>query len=152
MLTKCYQSFQQYQLDLLIIYLQVLNVFQIKPDLDLSLMKPNQNLAVLTSGVLQGVHELLEKENFDWVIVQGDTTSSMAAAMAAFYQNVSIAHVEAGLRTWNKLSPFPVQEHSTSTTRCNRPAARPTDRWKNLFVPIAHLHTPAGLNKNRHPA
>ena len=50
-------------------------------------MQPNQNLAFLTSGVLQGVHDLLEKEHFDWVIVQGDTTSSMAASMAAFYQN-----------------------------------------------------------------
>ena len=63
-------------------------------------------MTTLTSGVLEGVHGVLEKEHVDWVIVQGDTTSSMAAAVAAFYKKINIAHVEAGLRTSEKFSPF----------------------------------------------
>ena len=113
---------------------QVLSVFQIKSDTDLRLMKPNQNLAFLTSGVLQGVHDLLEKEHFDWVIVQGDTTSSMAASMAAFYQNVPIAHVEAGLRTWNKLSPFPEEINRQLTSRMADLHFAPTGKSRNLLI------------------
>ena len=86
---------------------QVLSVFKINSDFDLNLMKPNQNLTSLTSGVLEGVHSVLEKEHVDWIIVQGDTTTSMAAAIAAFYMKINIAHVEAGLRTSEKFSPFP---------------------------------------------
>ena len=86
---------------------QVLNLFKIIPDYDLNLMKPNQNLANLTGEILNGVTKILIKEKFDWVLVQGDTTSAMASTMAAFYQNVSVGHVEAGLRTYDLRSPFP---------------------------------------------
>ena len=72
---------------------QVLSVFKINSDFDLNLMKPNQNLTSLTTGVLEGIHGVLEKEDVDWVIVQGDTTTSMAAAIAAFYKKINIAHV-----------------------------------------------------------
>ena len=96
---------------------QVLQVFGIKADSDLRLMQPNQDLASLTSGVLQGVYELLEKDNYDWVIVQGDTTSSMAAALASFYHKVPVAHVEAGLRTWKKHSPFPEEINRQLTSK-----------------------------------
>ena len=71
---------------------QVLRIFQIKSDFDLNLMKPNQNLTSLTSGVLEGVHGVLEKDHFDWVIVQGDTTTSMAAAVTAFYEKINICY------------------------------------------------------------
>ena len=113
---------------------QVLNIFQIKSENNFKLMKPNQNLAFLTSGVLQGVHELMEKEHFDWVIVQGDTTSSMAAAMAAFYQKVSIAHVEAGLRTWDKLSPFPEEINRQLTSRLADIHFAPTEKSRNSLI------------------
>ena len=96
---------------------QVLQVFQIKSDFDLRLMQPSQDLASLSSGVLQGIYELLKKDNYDWVIVQGDTTSSMAAALASFYHKVPVAHVEAGLRTLNKFSPFPEEINRQLTSR-----------------------------------
>ena len=113
---------------------QVLNIFQIKPDSDLNLMKPNQNLASLTSGVLEGVHDLLEREHFDCVIVQGDTTSSIAAAMAAFYKKVSIAHLEAGLRTWNKFSPFPEEINRQLTSRLADIHLAPTEKNRNSLI------------------
>ena len=84
---------------------QALQIFGIEADSDLRLMQPNQDLASLTSGVLRGIYELLEKDNYDGVIVQGDTTSSMAAAMAAFYHKIPVAHVEAGLRSYNQSMP-----------------------------------------------
>jgi len=86
---------------------QVLRVFNIKPDYDLDLMKPCQSLADVTAKVLLGVELLLRRVRPDIVIVQGDTTSAFAAALAAFYQQVPVGHVEAGLRTGNTDSPFP---------------------------------------------
>ena len=74
---------------------QVLKLFQIIPDYDLNLMKPNQNLANLTGEVLTGVTHILQQEKFHWILVQGDTTSTMAGAMAAFYQKIPVGHVEA---------------------------------------------------------
>ena len=85
---------------------QVLKLFQIIPDYDLNLMEPNQNLSNLTGQVLNGVTNILLQDEFDWVLVQGDTTSTMAGTMAAFYQKVPVGHVEAGLRTYNFGSPF----------------------------------------------
>ena len=113
---------------------QVLKIFQIKPDFDFNLMKPNQNLASLTSGVLEAVHGVLEKEHFDWVIVQGDTTTSMAAAIAAFYKKVSIAHVEAGLRTWKKLSPFPEEINRQLTSRLADLHFAPTEKNRHSLI------------------
>ena len=86
---------------------QVLNLFEIKPDFDLDIMKNNQNLWSLTSDVLIKTKEVIEKTNPDIVLVHGDTTTSMAAALSAFYSKVPIGHVEAGLRTFNKYYPFP---------------------------------------------
>ena len=113
---------------------QVLKIFQIKPDFDLRLMKPNQDLVNVTSLVLQGIHDLLEREHFDWVIVQGDTTSSMAAAMAAFYQKVNIAHVEAGLRTFNKFSPFPEEINRQMVSRLADIHFAPTEKSRNSLI------------------
>lgn len=86
---------------------QVLKVFKIKPDYDLNIMKPGQTLTHITAEVLKGIEEVIIKEKPDCVLVHGDTTTSMAAALAAFYQQVKVGHVEAGLRTYDKYSPFP---------------------------------------------
>ncbi|MGB9894021.1 MAG: non-hydrolyzing UDP-N-acetylglucosamine 2-epimerase [Candidatus Saccharicenans sp.] len=84
-----------------------LKVFGLKPDYDLRVMQPEQHLAELTGRVLAGMKKVLEAEKPDWLLVQGDTTSAMAAALAAFYQRIKIGHVEAGLRTDDKYNPFP---------------------------------------------
>ncbi len=86
---------------------QVLEVFQIQPDYDLNIMKPGQTLTEITANVLAGMEEVIIKEKPDLVLVHGDTTTAMATALAAFYQQVQIGHVEAGLRTYDKYSPFP---------------------------------------------
>lgn len=94
---------------------QVLQLFAIEPDYDLNIMKPGQNLFDITCSVLMGVKGVLENENPDLVLVHGDTTTSMAASLAAFYLRIPVGHVEAGLRTGNKYSPFPeeVNRHVT---------------------------------------
>lgn len=86
---------------------QVLDVFNIHPDYDLDIMKPNQTLSHITAEVLRGIEEIIIKEKPDVVLVHGDTTTAMAASIASFYQQVRIGHVEAGLRTRNKYSPYP---------------------------------------------
>ncbi|MDP7157141.1 MAG: UDP-N-acetylglucosamine 2-epimerase (non-hydrolyzing) [SAR324 cluster bacterium] len=86
---------------------QVLNLFQIVPDEDLNLMQSNQTLSALTGVVLESITTVLQEQPVDWLLVQGDTTTTMAAAMAAFYQGIPIAHVEAGLRTYNLETPYP---------------------------------------------
>jgi len=86
---------------------QVLELFQIKPDYDLNLMRPNQSLAGLTAEVMENLDPVLADEHPDWVLVQGDTTTVMTAALAAFYRGIRVGHVEAGLRTGDKRQPFP---------------------------------------------
>jgi len=86
---------------------QVLELFKIKPAIDLNLMKPNQSLANLTAQILEAIDPVLAEENPDWVLIQGDTTTVMAASLAAFYRGIKVGHVEAGLRTNDKLQPFP---------------------------------------------
>lgn len=86
---------------------QVLNLFHIDPQIDLNLMRPNQTLAELTANIFNNLDPILEKTNPDWVLVQGDTTTVMAAALNAFYRHILIGHVEAGLRTHDKWAPFP---------------------------------------------
>ena len=113
---------------------QVLGLFQIVPDYDLNLMKPNQNLANLTAEVLNGVTQILQKRKFDWVLVQGDTTSTMAGAMAAFYQKVRVGHVEAGLRTYNLNSPFPEELNRQVTSKMARLHFAPTAENKQNLL------------------
>lgn len=86
---------------------QVLEVFKITPDYDLNIMKPGQTLTHITAEVLKGFEDVVTKEKPDLVLVHGDTTTAMAASLAAFYQQVEVGHVEAGLRTYDKYSPFP---------------------------------------------
>lgn len=96
---------------------QVLDIFDIKPDFDLNIMKPGQDLYDVTSRVLLGMREVLKESNPDVVLVHGDTTTSTAAAMAAFYQQIPVGHVEAGLRTHNIYSPWPEEMNRQITGR-----------------------------------
>lgn len=86
---------------------QVLNVFQIQPDVDLNLMRPNQTLAQLTADILTHLDPVLADLRPDWILVQGDTTTVMAAALLGFYRRIRVGHVEAGLRTHDRWQPFP---------------------------------------------
>jgi len=113
---------------------QVLKLFKIIPDYDLNLMKPNQNLANLTGEILNGVSHVLKQEEFDWVLVQGDTTSTMAGAMAAFFQKVPVGHVEAGLRTYDLESPFPEELNRQVTSKIARLHFTPTKGSKRNLL------------------
>lgn len=86
---------------------QVLNVFEIVPDYDLNIMKQNQTLAQITTRVLEGLDDIMKEVKPDIVLVHGDTSTTFAASLAAFYNQIAIGHVEAGLRTWDKYSPYP---------------------------------------------
>ncbi len=96
---------------------QVLDFFEIKPDYDLDLMKPNQNLYTLTSDIILGLKPILEDFKPDYVYVHGDTSTTMATSIAAFYGGAKVCHVEAGLRTHNKYSPFPEEMNRQVTGR-----------------------------------
>lgn len=118
---------------------QVLNIFNIKPDYDLDIMKNKQSLAYITSNVLIGLEEIIKKEVPDIILVHGDTTTTFAASLAAFYNQIKIGHVEAGLRTWNKFSPYPEE--------MNRQV---TDVLADLyFAPT--IESKANLLKENHP-
>lgn len=86
---------------------QVLKIFKITPNYDLNIMKQGQTLSDITARVLYGLGEIIQKEKPNIVLVHGDTTTTFAGALAAYYQQVSIGHIEAGLRTFNKYSPYP---------------------------------------------
>ncbi|MFA8449627.1 MAG: non-hydrolyzing UDP-N-acetylglucosamine 2-epimerase [Bacteroidales bacterium] len=96
---------------------QVLQIFDIKADHDLNLMKPGQDLYDITSRVLLGMRDVLKEEKPDVVLVHGDTTTSTASALAAFYQQIPVGHVEAGLRTHNIYSPWPEEMNRQLTGR-----------------------------------
>lgn len=86
---------------------QVLELFHVKPDYDLNIMKDRQTLTSVTTKALEGLDEVMKNVKPDLVLVHGDTTTTFVASLAAFYNQISVGHVEAGLRTWNKYSPFP---------------------------------------------
>ena len=96
---------------------QVLNIFEIKPDYDLNIMKQGQDLYDVTARVLLGMRDVLKESKPDVVLVHGDTTTSTAAALAAFYQQIPVGHVEAGLRTNNIYSPWPEEMNRQITGR-----------------------------------
>lgn len=95
---------------------QVLDLFQIVPDIDLQIMKPNQTLAGVTGAAVAGLDGAYEKLAPDLVAVQGDTTTTMCGALAAFYRQIPVAHLEAGLRSGNRFSPFPEEVNRRVTT------------------------------------
>lgn len=96
---------------------QVLEIFDIHPDYDLNIMKQGQDLYDVTTRVLLGMRDVLGKINPDIVLVHGDTTTSMAAALAAYYKQIPVGHVEAGLRTYNIYSPWPEEINRQLTGR-----------------------------------
>jgi UDP-N-acetylglucosamine 2-epimerase (non-hydrolysing) len=96
---------------------QVLKLFDMTPDYDLNIMKPEQDLFDLTCNILKGLRSVFEKEHPDLVMVHGDTTTTMAASIASYYSKIPIGHVEAGLRTTNKYAPFP-EEINRRVTGC----------------------------------
>lgn len=105
---------------------QVLTLFDIVPDYDLNIMKPNQDLYDVTSKILLGMRDVLDISKPDLVFVHGDTTTSMAAALAAFYRQIPVAHVEAGLRTGNIYSPWPEEMNRQITARITKLHFAPT--------------------------
>jgi UDP-N-acetylglucosamine 2-epimerase (non-hydrolysing) len=106
---------------------QVLEVFAITPDVDLALMEPNQTLTRLTARALEAIGRYLQDDRPDLVMVQGDTTTVFCAALAAFYQRIPVAHVEAGLRTWNLQAPWPEEANRVLASRLTALHFAPTE-------------------------
>lgn len=123
---------------------QVLDFFGIQPRYDLNLMKPGQNLYTITADVITELKAVLDEFRPDYVLVHGDTTTSTAAALAAFYFGAKVCHVEAGLRTYDKRSPFPEEMNRQLTGRLTDLHFAPTERAKeNLLkegVPADHIY------------
>ena len=109
---------------------QVLDVFGVVPDMDLALMQPNQSLAGLTARAMTALDDYLTREKPDVVMVQGDTTTVLCGALAAFYHHIPVAHVEAGLRTGNLWSPWPEEGNRLLTTRLTKWHFCPTENNK----------------------
>jgi UDP-N-acetylglucosamine 2-epimerase (non-hydrolysing) len=107
---------------------QVLRLFEITPDYDLNIMKQGQDLYDITARVLTGLRDVYSEARPDVVFVHGDTTTSMAAALAAFYQQIPVAHIEAGLRTHNIYSPWPEEMNRQITSRIQSGAHPPQQR------------------------
>ena len=124
---------------------QILAVFGIEPDIDLGLMQHDQSLAGFASRSLMALSDLFERERPDWILVQGDTTTVMTAALAAFYNSVKVGHVEAGLRSFDRLNPFPEEInrhiagcladlHFAPTERSRQNLLREGVREEDIFV------------------
>ena len=113
---------------------QVLEIFDVKPDYDLDIMKTRQSLAGITTRVLEGMENVLKEEKPDIVLVHGDTSTSFVAALAAFYEQIKVGHVEAGLRTYDIYSPFPEEMNRQLTGRIAAMNFSPTQRnFDNLI-------------------
>lgn len=106
---------------------QVLEVFDIRPDVDLNLMVPNQSLADLTARGIQAVDRYLLDEKPDLILIQGDTTTTLCAAIAAFYHRIPVGHIEAGLRTWNLEAPWPEEANRVLVARLTALHFAPTE-------------------------
>jgi UDP-N-acetylglucosamine 2-epimerase (non-hydrolysing) len=113
---------------------QVLRVFAIEPDYDLDLMKPGQDLFDVTGAVLAGLKQVLAQEQPDMLVVQGDTTTTFAGALAAFYFQIPVGHVEAGLRTYEKYAPWPEEINRVLTTHLADIHFAPTGQARNALL------------------
>lgn len=113
---------------------QVLDLFDIVPDYDLDIMKPGQSLTDVTCNVLQGLAPVLEEFRPDVVLVHGDTTTTMAASLAAYYQKIDVGHVEAGLRTGNIYSPWPEEMNRRLAGAITRYHFAPTERSRDNLL------------------
>ncbi len=122
---------------------QVLNLFAIKPDIDLDLMQPDQSLANLTAAIFTNLDPFLSQLKPDWVLVQGDTTTVMASAILAYYHHIKVGHVEAGLRSGDKWQPFPEEVNRTIAGVVADLHFAPTEWAKNNLlrenVPETHI-------------
>ncbi|MDD6416695.1 MAG: UDP-N-acetylglucosamine 2-epimerase (non-hydrolyzing) [Lactobacillus porci] len=117
---------------------QVLEIFKIKPDYDFNIMHQNQTLAEITNKVLTDLTKVIQVERPDLVLVHGDTTTSFAASLAAFYEQATLGHVEAGLRTWNKYSPFPEEMNRQLTDVLSDLYFAPTSLSKANLLKESH--------------
>lgn len=113
---------------------QVLEIFDIKPDYDLNIMTQNQTLTGITINAIKGLEEILKKSKPDLILVHGDTTTTFAGSLAAFYQQIKIGHVEAGLRTYNKYEPFPEEMNRKLTGAIADLHFSPTDISKENLL------------------
>lgn len=113
---------------------QVLEVFNIKPDYDLNIMTKGQTLSDITSKALQGLEQVIKETKPDIVLVHGDTTTTFAGALAAYYNQVAIGHVEAGLRTWDKYSPYPEELNRQMVGTMADMHFAPTENSKNNLL------------------
>lgn len=122
---------------------QVLDIFKIKPDYDFNIMHKNQTLEEITSKVMIDLSKVIKEEEPDIVLVHGDTTTSFAAALATFYQQTTLGHVEAGLRTWNKYSPYPEEMNRQMTDDMADLYFAPTELSKSNL--LKENHKPDGI-------
>jgi len=113
---------------------QVLDFFKIKPDYDLDLMKPNQSLFTITADIIKSLESVLDSFNPDLVFVQGDTTTAFAGALAGFYKKIKIAHIEAGLRSHNRYSPFPEEINRVLAGHITDYHFAPTEKAKDNLI------------------
>ncbi len=113
---------------------QVLELFEIKPDFDLDIMKTRQSLTGITNRILEGLEELFAKEKPDMILVHGDTTTTFSSGLAAFYQQIRVGHVEAGLRTFDKYFPFPEEMNRKLTGALADLHFSPTPGSKNNLL------------------
>lgn len=117
---------------------QVLNIFHIQPDYDLNIMRPKQTLSGITTRVLTQLDEVLDAAQPDIVLVHGDTTTTFAASVSAFYHQTKLGHVEAGLRTWNKYSPYPEEMNRQLTDILSDLYFAPTTLSRDNLLKQAH--------------
>ena len=113
---------------------QVLDVFQIQPDYDLDMMREGQTLSYLTANILTKLDPILQEEQPDWILVQGDTTTVMTAAIAGFYHRIRIGHIEAGLRTGDKYSPYPEEFNRRIADQISDLHFAPTERTRDNLL------------------
>ncbi len=113
---------------------QIMNFFDIKPDYDLNIIKPNQSLSQISQAILNKLDIILDETNPDYIFVQGDTSTTFISALCAFYKKIKICHIESGLRTYNKYSPFPEEMNRVLTTHLADYHFAPTNNSrKNLL-------------------
>lgn len=126
---------------------QVLELFNIKPDFDLNIMRPNQNLWNLTADVLLQMKDVFEKAKPHIVLVHGDTTTALATSLSAFYAKIPVGHVEAGLRTFNKYYPFPEEINrvvaDAVSTLYFAPTQKSVDNLLNSGISNEHIYLQA---------
>ncbi|KAF1082589.1 MAG: UDP-N-acetylglucosamine 2-epimerase [Candidatus Rifleibacterium amylolyticum] len=108
--------------------------FRLEPDFDLAVMQPNQSLFQLTSRITEGIGEIVSRNEYDMIFVQGDTTSAFLGALGGFYQKIPVAHIEAGLRTQNRYSPFPEEINRRLVTPLASLHFAPTERARQMLL------------------